>query len=59
MRLFDLYCRVQHTPVELAALQRKLLETPVAPSFAKSFPTYDGCCMGNRKTCTCGAPFFS
>ena len=27
------------------------------PSFAKKFPIYDGVCMGNRKSCTCGAPF--
>mmetsp|Transcript_19476 Transcript_19476/g.39709 ORF Transcript_19476/g.39709 Transcript_19476/m.39709 type:complete len:276 (-) Transcript_19476:189-1016(-) len=59
MRLFNLYCRVQQNPEELAALHKKLLETPVAPSFAKQNPTYEGCCMGNRKTCTCGAPFFS
>ena len=51
MRLFEIYCKTQHSPQELAQLQRKLLDTPVAPSFAKSFPTYDNCCMGNRKTC--------
>lgn len=59
MRLFERYCRAQHSPSELAVLQAKMLETPVAPSFAKSNPTYDNCCMGNRKTCTCGHPVTS
>ena len=34
-----------------------LLQTPPEPSFAKKNPSFEGCCMGNRKTCTCGAPF--
>lgn len=38
-------------------LQERLLATPPEPSFAKKFPSYEGCCMGNRKTCVCGAPF--
>mmetsp|Transcript_56608 Transcript_56608/g.135131 ORF Transcript_56608/g.135131 Transcript_56608/m.135131 type:complete len:275 (+) Transcript_56608:222-1046(+) len=59
MQLFNLYIQVQHNPPELARLQGLLLSTPVAPSFAKKNPEFEGCCMGNRKTCTCGAPFFS
>ena len=35
----------------------RLLQTPPEPSFAKKNPSFEGCCMGNRKTCTCGAPF--
>mmetsp|Transcript_34855 Transcript_34855/g.87358 ORF Transcript_34855/g.87358 Transcript_34855/m.87358 type:complete len:231 (-) Transcript_34855:247-939(-) len=42
----------------LDAAKQRLLESPPAPSFAKLNPTWEGCCMGNRKTCTCGAPFF-
>jgi|TARA_B110000977_G_scaffold26153_1_gene32469 RNA exonuclease 4 len=38
--------------------KQRLLQTPPEPSFAKKNPTFEGCCMGNRKTCTCGAPFF-
>jgi len=38
-------------------LQQKLLAMPPEPSFAKQNPSYEGVCMGNRKTCTCGAPF--
>ena len=43
---------------EVGRLQALLMSTPVAPSFAKLNPEYEGCCMGNKKTCTCGAPFF-
>ena len=38
-------------------VQEKLLAIPPEPSFAKRFPTFEGVCMGNRKTCRCGAPF--
>ena len=41
----------------LEAAKQKLLETPPEPSFARKNPSWEGCCMGNRKTCTCGAPF--
>jgi DNA polymerase III epsilon subunit-like protein len=59
MQIFNLYCRAQNDPAELERLHQLLLSTPVAPSFAKLNPEYEGCCMGNKKTCTCGAPFFS
>jgi len=59
MRLFNTYVELASNPDQLAAIQRRLVETPPSPSFAKRFPQYEGCCMGNRKTCTCGAPFFS
>ena len=42
----------------LDVAKEKLLESPPEPSFAKKNPSWDGVCMGNRKTCTCGAPFF-
>lgn len=58
-QLFNLYCRIQQSPEELSKVQERLLTTPVAASFAKLNPTFEGCCMGNRKTCQCGAPFFS
>lgn len=59
MALFNTYCQVQHTPQLLYQLQMRTLHTPVAPSFAKQHPTWEDCCMGNRRTCKCGAPFFS
>ena len=59
MSLFNCYRSVQAQGGDaLAQLQRKTLSTPPEPSFAKRHPTFEGCCMGNRKTCTCGAPFF-
>lgn len=59
MALFNTYCHVQHTPQLLYQLQMRTLYTPIAPSFAKQHPTWEDCCMGNRRTCKCGAPFFS
>ena len=58
MSLFNSYRTVQHDPVSLYQLQLKTLHTPIQPSFAKQNPTFEGCCMGNRKSCTCGAPFY-
>jgi len=49
---------VQDNQPALLALQVKTLSTPVGPSFAVANPTFEGCCMGNRKTCKCGAPFY-
>lgn len=59
MKIFNLYCRSQHNAEELGRMQQALMSKPVAPSFAKLNPDYEGCCMGNKKTCVCGAPFFS
>ena len=41
-----------------ALVQQALLATQPEPSFARKNPSFEGVCMGNRKTCTCGAPFF-
>jgi len=59
IQLFNLYVQVQRYERILEGMRRKLLATPVAASFAKLNPSYEGCCQGNRKTCTCGAPFLS
>lgn len=40
------------------AVEQMLLATQPEPSFARKNPSFEGVCMGNRKTCTCGAPFF-
>jgi RNA exonuclease 4 len=37
--------------------QASLLASPPHPSFARRCPTFEGVCMGNKKTCTCGAKF--
>ena len=67
--------QIERQPQELARAHASLLQCaaatrasasptnphrlPLQPSFAKLHPEYDGVCMGNRKTCKCGAPFFS
>ena len=58
MKLFQLWRELHHAPEKLQREKEKLLEGTPEPSFAKRFPTFEGVCMGNRKTCTCGAPFF-
>lgn len=57
IRLFNLHQRLQASPAQWQAAQQALLATPPAPSFARQNPSYEGVCMGNRKTCTCGAAF--
>ena len=59
MRLFHGYTAVQHDAAAVRAMGDRALSTPAKPSFAKLHATFEGCCMGNRQTCTCGAPFFS
>ena len=59
MRLFNLYLSLQADPASMEAVRRKLLSQQPAPSFARLNPTFEGVCMGNRKTCQCGSPFFS
>mmetsp|Transcript_12324 Transcript_12324/g.39678 ORF Transcript_12324/g.39678 Transcript_12324/m.39678 type:complete len:350 (+) Transcript_12324:574-1623(+) len=59
MRLFRAYVEVQHDADAVAAHGARALAVTPKPSFAKLHPTIDGCCMGNKQTCTCGAPFFS
>lgn len=59
MQLFQMYLRVQNNGPLMMEMQWRALTSPIQPSFAKQNPVFEGCCMGNRKTCTCGAPFFS
>ena len=60
VRMFNYYNWLQSPQGGAPALENakaRLLQTPPEPSFAKKNPSFEGCCMGNRKTCTCGAPF--
>mmetsp|Transcript_33278 Transcript_33278/g.94275 ORF Transcript_33278/g.94275 Transcript_33278/m.94275 type:complete len:93 (+) Transcript_33278:875-1153(+) len=57
MRLFHLYSKLQNPKEDWEKAQAMLLAIPPPPSFAKLHPVFEGCCMGNRKTCKCGAPF--
>lgn len=59
MRLFNYYNQLQANPAAWQQAQAALLATPPPPSFAKQNPTFEGVCMGNRRTCSCGAAFFS
>lgn len=59
IRLFNLYNTIQATPGAWEQASQALLASPPAPSFARENPTFEGVCMGNRKTCTCGNAFFS
>ena len=59
MRLFHAYCSLQYDPAAIAAQGARVLSAPHKSSFAKLHPEWEGCCMGNRQTCKCGAPFFS
>lgn len=59
VRLYNYWLSMQGNPQGWASAQAALLAAPPSESFAKRNPTYEGVCMGNRKTCQCGAPFFS
>lgn len=58
VRLFNFYQQMQADPAAWGAAQQALLAAKPSESFAKRNPTYEGVCMGNRRTCACGAPFF-
>ena len=57
MRLFNFYQQFQPNPDAWQQAQQMLLNTMPEPSFAKINPSFEGVCMGNRKTCVCGAAF--
>ena len=58
MRLFNLHNHLRGDAAQWAAAQAALLATQQTPSFARLNPSFEGCCMGNRKTCSCGGTFF-
>ncbi len=59
MRLFNHFNQMQANPGAWEAAQQALMAKAPEPSFARIHPSYEGVCMGNRKTCSCGAAFFS
>jgi len=59
MRLYHLYRQLERLPPEhLAHAHSLLLGSPVSDSFAAKNPLYENVCMGFKKSCKCGAPFF-
>ena len=56
--LFNEYIKIMRDPTMVAAVSARVLAAEVKPSFSKLNPSWEGCCQGNKKTCTCGAPFF-
>lgn len=59
VKLFNLYQQMQQDPPAWERAKQALMDAPPTLSFARQNPTYEGVCQGNRKACTCGAPFFS
>lgn len=57
MGLFNAYRRVQHDAAQLQHWQAQTLSAPRTPGFAALHGSLDDCCLGGRKTCTCGAGF--
>lgn len=57
MSLFNMYRQVQLYPPQMIEMQQRTLNAPRVPGFSKLHPVIDGCCMGNRNMCNCGAPF--
>eukprot|EP01039_Chlorochromonas_danica_P001847 gene1846-2021_t len=57
MSLFNAYVSVQWDINRLHQFQRATLLAPRIVGFSSKNPVIDGCCMGNRNNCICGAPF--
>eukprot|EP00042_Codosiga_hollandica_P003990 m.13777 g.13777 ORF g.13777 m.13777 type:complete len:221 (+) comp20605_c0_seq1:124-786(+) len=57
MQLFHRAVELSRAPAEMERAKQMLLAAPVEQAFNKRFPHYEGVCMGNRKSCTCGSPF--
>jgi hypothetical protein len=55
--LFNAYRQVQWDLMRMRQMQAMTLAAPRIPGFSSLYPVLDGCCMGNRKKCVCGAPF--
>lgn len=57
IRLFNYYRVFSQNPVMMGRVRDALMNNPIQDSFAKRYPLFEGVCMGNRKKCSCGAPF--
>jgi RNA exonuclease 4 len=59
VRLYRHWYALKDDDEKLACEKAKLLAIAPEPSFSKRFPSFEGVCQGNRRTCVCKAPFFS
>jgi hypothetical protein len=57
MALFNAYRNTQWDAQRLQYMQGLTMNTPRAPSLAARTGAVEGCCLGHRKTCTCGGAF--
>lgn len=57
IRLFNYYRQYRNNSVIWEKKRLELMETQKPLSFSKRHPRFEGVCMGNRRLCTCGAPF--
>lgn len=58
MGLFNAYRQVQWDQQRLHYMQMMTLSAPMTPSFASRQGSIEGCCLGHKKSCTCGGTFF-
>jgi hypothetical protein len=58
MSLFNAYRMVQMQPERLHFMQMNTLQAPRKPNYAAQNGSIEGCCLGHKKTCMCGEPFF-
>lgn len=57
IKLLTRYFELQEDKQAMDAAKQALLAMPPEPSFAKKNPSFEGVCMGNKKTCSCKQPF--
>lgn len=58
IKLYQLYTILEKNPIELERAKKVLLDLPVDSAFNRKNPVYDGVCMGNKRECKCGSPWF-
>eukprot|EP00929_Paragymnodinium_shiwhaense_P097957 TRINITY_DN59517_c0_g1_i1.p1 TRINITY_DN59517_c0_g1~~TRINITY_DN59517_c0_g1_i1.p1 ORF type:complete len:530 (-),score=95.03 TRINITY_DN59517_c0_g1_i1:193-1782(-) len=59
IKLFRLHRQLsQLGPLALEEAKQRLMISPVTPPFKKRHPCFEGVCMGDKKTCCCGSPFY-
>ena len=56
--LFNAYRQVQMDSNQMQHMQMCTINTVITPSYGASHGSIDGCCLGHRKSCTCGSAFF-